>query len=199
MKVLLYGFEKYQQLPYNPSEKIVHIIQKEIAPQHQTRVHILSVNTKCKKQIDKTLQTYTPDVVIGIGASDRPLVSLEYYALNMIDSPQPHNDKRVIRHTKIDTKSPLALETNIDIVHMKKFLQGKGIPVTISYYAGTYLCNYAYFTTLDHIRKNKLPVQAIFLHIPLSPEIVNTLEVNKPSFPLKLIAQAISEYIQKGW
>ena len=51
--------------------------------------------------------------------------------------------------------------------------------LSISYHAGTFICNEIYYRALEYINNNKLNIKCIFVHIPYIKEQVE----NKPNMP----------------
>ena len=193
MKNLLYSFEKFKKLQTNPAAEVAEIVHRNLK---DSKLEILPVSSELLwEKLRESIRVYEPDLIVGFGVTDTPTVCLEYFALNILDFPSPDESGKIVRHTPIDKESPSGLNCDFDLATMRDYLKEREIPVKISYNSGTYICNLAYFHCLNHIRKNASGSKAIFIHTPLSPKEVNTLQIEKPSFPPDRIAQAISEYL----
>jgi len=196
-KLLIYSFEKFGKLETNPAAEIAKLVKDSLKSRVDTRLIIAPTAFNNWSTIEEVILSFKPNFILGLGLKDGNRICLEYLAINMIDSPQPDNNGKIIRNSQINGESPLALNTSLDLLEFRSILQKENTPSTISYFADTYICNYFYFNCLDYIRKNKLNVETIFIHVPLSPEEVNRLDGNKPSFPTKIIADGITKYIIK--
>ena len=76
--------------------------------------------------------------------------------------------------------------------HLKKL----DIPCDLSFFAGTYICNNAYFRCLKLVSDKNLNSKTVFVHVPLSPKEVNTLGIDAPSFPPTLIGNALADFLE---
>ncbi|MDP2665985.1 MAG: hypothetical protein Q8P05_00585 [Candidatus Diapherotrites archaeon] len=199
MRVLLFGFEKFDILPTNPSEDVVKRLSKSLENIHDVRFEILptifSGDDNSATRIEKAIMDFQPEMILGFGVSGRSRITIEAIALNKIDSPKKDNAGKIYRHIPIRPSSPLALETSFDVQGLTHFLISKNIPATVSYFADTYVCNFVYFHCLDFIREKGLDMPCVFIHIPPSPREVNALDANYPSFPAEMIANAMGEYL----
>ncbi len=93
----------------------------------------------------------------------------------------------------ISRDADLAYESDVDVMVFVNNLQEKGIPAEVSFHAGTYVCNYQYFNCLKYVLGKK--IKSLFIHVPASPEEVIRLNLNLPSFPAALIADAIFQVL----
>lgn len=195
-KILIYSFEKFAKLETNPAAEVAKLINELLKSKIDISLIILPTWDNWI-QLEEAIRSQKPDFILGIGVADRNRICLEYLAINMMDYAQPDNNGKIIRNSPINNKSPLALNTSLNLSEFRSVLQKENIPTTISYFADTFICNYFYFNCLDYIRKNKLNIKSVFIHVPLSPEEVNNLDTNKASFPTKIIAEGITKYIIK--
>lgn len=200
-RVLIFAFTKYDRLPSNPSVVVGDRLTDLLSEKYSVQFEVLPpVMKSTKKDLDsfselkKSLDTFRPDLIIGLGAASRPRVGVEEIALNRIDSPKPDNGGSIIRHKPISTASPLSLSTSVDVVKLSNSLKSHGIPSAVSYFADTFVCNWIYFKILDYLRVKKSKAQCVFVHVPLSPMEVNALDSNIPSFPPHLIAEGLARF-----
>ena len=198
VKILLYSFEKYDKLTQNPSTELAKLLVNSSNKKINIKHVILRPTFDSWPNLLKQINAFKPSLVIGIGvAPGRSRVCLEKVALNVIDNPKPDDKGKVLRHFRISAKAPLALETNFDVINLYNYFKKFNIPVKISYFADTYVCNYTYFNCLNYIRENNIEIKCIFIHIPLSPEETNKLDNEIPSFPVEKITSVLSNYVLK--
>jgi pyroglutamyl-peptidase len=70
-------------------------------------------------------------------------------------------------------------------------LRAAGIPATVSYHAGTYLCNAALYLSRYEADQRNLRTRSVFLHLPMATEQVVGGSSSLPSLPLGTIIGAI--------
>ncbi|MCA9485722.1 MAG: hypothetical protein KC506_02670 [Nanoarchaeota archaeon] len=196
-KILIYSFEKFGNLSLNPAAEIAEQVKKNLEGKFEVKLNIIPTTFDSFNILKETIKDFNPELIIGFGVSNRPLISIEAIGLNIMDSQKPDNEGKIIKNQPIDSESPLALKTSFNIEELNQEYNKENIPSKISYHADTYVCNYAYFNCLNLIKKENLNSKAIFIHVPMSPEEVINLGVNSPSFPKNLISNATSKAIEK--
>ena len=70
-------------------------------------------------------------------------------------------------------------------------LTAEGIPAYLSNTAGTYLCNYTLYTTLDALARGGRAIPAGFIHLPFLPSMVVAHACEEASMDLSLMARAV--------
>ncbi len=120
------------------------------------------------------------DYVLMFGAScGRPSISIEKVAINLRDSSEPDNKGNVFSEEKIFPGGPDAYFTNLNAEAVKQAFKSERIPLSISYSAGTYVCNDLFYGVMHKIKKEMFSTRAGFFHIPCLTEQV----LDKPSTP----------------
>ena len=94
---------------------------------------------------------------------------MERVALNVADFSIPDASGHKPIDAPIDPTGPAACFATIPIKKVVKALLAKGIPASVSNTAGTYLCNFILYTSLNHIAKVGLRARAGFVHVPNLP------------------------------
>jgi pyroglutamyl-peptidase len=196
MKILIYSFEKFDRLQSNPASIVGEKLTEIIKERCESKFIKLQTTFDCWKNLEKEIKEFSPDFILGLGvAPNRHRICIENIAINIIHSPKPDNNGKIIENEKITKKGSLAYETTIDSRELFEHLKDKNIPVELSFFADTYVCNFAYYHCLNYCRDKK--IKNIFLHIPLSPQEVNNLNANLSSFPLDNIIEALRDYINE--
>ena len=183
MKILLTGFEAFNGRTINPSGLIVNKVE---APSGITLIkEILPVEFKQTSiRIRKLLEEYKPDVVISVGqAGNRAGISVERVAINL-NNVRSSNGKKEIPDNAGETPVDQIIEedgetayfTNLPVWEIIKAIQEKEIQASVSYTAGTYVCNHVMYTELYEVAKNYPDMKAGFIHVPFLPEQIGEKE-----------------------
>ena len=147
-KILIFGFKPYGKYKTNISENIINKL-KNI---NINKKIILSTKFN-KNKIIKKIKKTNPDIIIGIGQHSRVRkIRNEIKAKNIIKLKREKKSKLINKNSK------KGLFTNLKINKMKQ--------TTVSYNAGTYVCNFTMFNIMDYIIKNNKDTKFAFLHIP---------------------------------
>ncbi len=195
MKTLLTGFGPFLSHETNPTELIVRDI---IAPEKVELFRkILPVNfQKIEPSYTKLLDTIQPDLILNTGLNaSKGGIQLEYVALNIgaDHAPKHHFFEAVPQNEP-------ALVTQLPIDEWASQLCTRGIPTVRSNHAGTYLCNYLYYLSLNWC-KQQGSGNALFVHVPYTTELASQICLNSrqvlPSLPQAMIEQALTEIMKK--
>jgi len=164
--VVVLGFDVFGEEISNPASRIAESFNGLVIDSYL--IHGLTVPvsySSVKRGIKLVFELYNPTMVIALGLSaSKPLPALERIALNYVDSSLPDIDGVIFSGKHIIPNGPLALETDVDIYSLRNYLLDEGIPITISYHAGTYLCNYMYYLLLYESKIRN--IKSLFIHIP---------------------------------
>ncbi len=194
MKTLIYSFEKFHNLKSNPA----YDVSKEITEKFnskEVKLVQLPVTFDCWDILETELNSFKPDFILGIGVAMGGIrVRLEKIGLNYKHADILDNKGVKFTLEKINPKEKLAYETEVDVLKFSESLKSKGIPNEISFCAGTYICNYAYYNCLHYVNNKK--IKTLFLHVPSSPKEAIELNLNISVFPTALIANALYEILK---
>jgi pyroglutamyl-peptidase len=173
VNVLLIGFGPYPGAPVNPSTALVKALARRRRPAFAGVVFTTHILQTAYAAVDRDLPrlfAQKPDVVLMFGvAGRRRHVCIETRARNAISTLFP--DVRGYRPQSaiIAKDGPASLRGNAPFARLLGSLHGSPNPTRLSRDAGRYLCNYAYWRSLERRHSRQL-VQ--FVHIPpirLSP------------------------------
>jgi pyroglutamyl-peptidase len=157
-KLLIYGFEPYKNITTNISVEII----KRLYAKNKLVLPVKFDNSLILNKIRKI----KPDIIVGLGSSRKArFLRIERTAKNII---KLKNSKK---EGFIKKNGPEKYFVNLKL----KKING----TRISYYAGTYVCNYIMYSIMDFIKINKLDIKFAYIHIPRS------MEVNKALFLVK--------------
>lgn len=205
MKILVTGFEPFNNESINPSEEIVHRLK---APMGVTLIkEILPVEfEKTKVCLRELLQLHQPDVVLSLGqAGGREEITVERVAININNVKSsngskmlPDNAGAVPVDEQIEKEGETAYFTTLPLWKMVEVMQKKGISAAISNSAGTYVCNHVMYETL-YLAAEKYPhMKAGFIHVPFLPEQIAHREDKErvAAMPLEDMVTALQEVLE---
>ncbi|MCW4052146.1 MAG: pyroglutamyl-peptidase I [Candidatus Bathyarchaeota archaeon] len=186
--VVLTGFEPFADFAVNPSwEAAKALDQKETSYYKIEAFQIPLKYREIKPSIESIIDRKLPTVLIGLGQSYRPVISLEKVALNFADLAKSniiYNCGTIPKDEILDPSAPAAYFTNLPIRKILNRLRQNQIPAEISYSAGTFGCNQIFFHMMNKIAKNKLEIAAGFIHVPsLQSQAVQLQDNKKISLP----------------
>lgn len=171
IKLLLLGFGPFPGIRTNHTSRIVKYInthQDEIGLQIHSNVLPVSFE-KCKTEVEKRIMDYKPHAVILVGIKfSSASINLEKVALNII-SGGPDIDEVIVQNELIVPKAREAYFSTLNLHHFEDCLTNAGIPSVVSYHAGTYICNQAYYLSCYFLDKLNSNPRALLIHIPCLP------------------------------
>ena len=171
--VVLTGFESFADFTVNPSwETAKTFDDKEIDSFKVKSFQIPLAYREIKPTITRIIDTQKPAVVINMGQSYRPHISLEKAAINFADLTEStiiYNCGTRPKDQTLEPKAPAAYFTTLPIREILNKLRENNIPAEISYSAGTFGCNQLFYHTMHKIHKDRLDISAGFIHVPSLP------------------------------
>jgi pyroglutamyl-peptidase len=196
---VLTGFEPFGGFQVNPSWEAAKTFNNtEIASYRVKAFQIPLAYKKIKPAIATIVDTEKPTILIGTGQSYRALISLEKVAINhadLSDSSLLYNCGTRPKDRTLEPKGPAAYFTTLPIRETLHQLRQNNIPADISYTAGTFGCNQAFFHTMHKIHKDKLGTVAGFVHVPSLPsqaaELQKRGKASSPSMNLDTMTKAL--------
>lgn len=170
--VLVTGFENFDGVPSNPSERLVAALPAKIAGV-EIRKEVLSVDVETVQAQLTPLYAERPAIAVHLGvAARRKQISLEQRAANWIAFDTPDNAGHRESGRPIKHDAPELIQTRLPIDAIEKRLSARGIPVNISRNAGRFICNLVMF---DSLRRLPTSVQTGFIHVPPDEELSEAL------------------------
>ena len=194
-RLLITGFEPYKNETINASWEIANLIKIPANIVDVTKVLLPAEFDKGKKILLSNLNYYKPDFAILLGQSGgKTSIRFERVAINIASTTIEDNIGYCPDEELINPTGPAAYFTNLPIVQMKNSIRDIGIPADISNSAGTHLCNYVFYLTLDWASKIDINTKVGFIHFPFFHEqIIDT--PTKPSMNKIDIAKGIETSI----
>lgn len=187
MKVLITGFDPFNQETINPAYEAIKRLPDSYNDVQLTKIEIPTSFNRAFSVIKPYLdQKY--DAVIMVGqAGGRKEISLEKVAINYIDAKICDNDQKLFSHQLINANGKDAYFTTLPIIKLLDKLIEEKIPAKISYTAGTFVCNYLMYRVLEYLNNQKTIVG--FVHVPYCTAQV--IHNDLPAMDLEMITKAL--------
>jgi len=201
-RVLLTGFGPYGKEKTNPTWEVARLLNGKTISGHKIRAVRFKVSSKeVSRKLPKLIDLLQPKLVLNLGlAPGRTDILIERVAINVADFSIPDASGHKPVDAPIDRAGPSAYFATIPIKRVVRALLSIGIPASISNTAGTYLCNFIMYTSLNHIARNGLDAKAGFIHVPNLPSQVAEKYLAKgpqsPSMSLETMLKGIEAAVK---
>lgn len=166
MRVLLTGYGAFDVHKDNPSQHLAKAIEKKSSNDLEIVTKILPVVFSEIPDVLADLDLASYDIVLFTGlAGSREKITPEKVALNWIYSPERSDNSgvKIEEGRPLVPELPLAQMATFPVEELTKFLNEEGMEASLSFSAGTYVCNATFFYGLCYcLGQNK----CAFLHIP---------------------------------
>ncbi len=191
-KILVTGFEPFGGEQTNPSWEVASALPKAIAGRKLVCERIPVSFRHGPAAVLGAIQRENPSVVLCLGqAGGRAKVTPEFVGINYADARIPDNDGEQPQGMRLSTGAPDAYFSTLPVRAMAQAMVEAGVPASVSYSAGTYVCNAVLFSVLHALAASKSTARVGFVHIPNSPEQACRLPKGTPSMPIALVLQGI--------
>ena len=196
MKILVTGFDPFGGEPINPAIESVKRLPDNIAGAEIIKLEIPTVRKKSLEKIEKAINEHNPDVILSIGqAGGRFDISIERVGINLDDFRIPDNEGNQIIDEPIFPDGENSYFVKLPVKAMVQNVQKNNIPASVSYTAGTFVCNHVLYGVLYLIEKKYKDKKSGFIHIPFLPEQVVDKR-NTPSMELSTIVKGLTAAIE---
>jgi pyroglutamyl-peptidase len=197
MVIVIQGFGPFGDFTVNPSELLVRSLAERGDPDVHAEVLPVSLD-RAATEIPRLMAQLQPQAWLGVGlAAGRTALSIEAVALNLADWPASEADADGVSVTRrpIAPDGPAAHLTTLPAEPILRAWHEAGIPGYLSQTAGSYLCNFSFYTAAQAARTLGRPCMVGFLHVPLLPELVSQPD-RQPSMAMALQATGLDCVIE---
>ncbi len=185
-KLLITGFEPFGGEKINPSWEAVKLLPDKIGDFEIVKAEIPVVFGKATEKVLLKAEEIKPDAIICVGqAGGRNGITPEMVAVNLRFASIPDNEGNQPKDEPCVPGGENAYFASLPVRKMASAISEAGIASSVSYSAGTYVCNDLIYHVLH--RYNGTDTKACFIHVPFIPEQTS----DKPSMELKTIAKAL--------
>ena len=196
MKILVTGFDPFGGEPINPAIESVKRLPDNIEGAEIIKLEIPTVRKKSLEKIEKAINEHNPDVILSIGqAGGRFDISIERVGINLDDFRIPDNEGNQIIDEPIFPDGENSYFVKLPVKAMVQNVQKNNIPASVSYTAGTFVCNHVLYGVMYLIEKKYKGKKSGFIHIPFLPQQVVDKK-NMPSMELDTIVKGLTAAIE---
>ena len=196
MKILVTGFDPFGGEPINPAIESVKRLPDNIAGAEIIKLEIPTVRKKSLEKIEKAINEHNPDVILSIGqAGGRFDISIERVGINLDDFRIPDNEGNQIIDEPVFPDGENSYFVKLPVKAMVQNVQKNNIPASVSYTAGTFVCNHVLYGVMYLIEKKYKGKKSGFIHIPFLPQQVVDKK-NMPSMELDTIVKGLTAAIE---
>ena len=190
-KLLITGFEPFGGEKINPSWEAVKLLPEKIGDFEITKAEIPVVFEKAAETVIAKADELEPNAIICVGqAGGRSGITPEMVAINLRFASIPDNEGNQPKDIPCVQDGENAYFATLPVRKMAEAVSEASIPCSVSYSAGTYVCNDLIYHVLHHYRGTD--IKACFIHVPFISEQTN----DKPSMELETIAKALEIAIE---
>lgn len=190
--LLLTGFDVWGDHPYNSSWEIIKDADLPLPEGWQCRVVQIPVSWERAEKI--LTQQITPDVnaIVSFGMSGSKLIQVERIAVNLTGPTLKDCDGLLPTCEHVNPDGHPAYWTGLPYRDLVAGLSAAGIDAAENQFAGTYLCNYVFYTIMHHVATRRPDITGGFIHIPAF-EDRNGMERSRLQSALSVIARIVTE------
>ncbi|MEU2059167.1 pyroglutamyl-peptidase I [Streptomyces sp. NPDC013455] len=191
-RVLVTGFEPFDQDTYNPSWAAARLLQEDPpAGVEVTAVQLPCAYGESLRVLRKAVLETDPALVLSLGLSPRSGISIERVAINVDDCPVADNAGRTAKGEPIVTDGPAAYFSTLPIKRCAKEVWQNGMYAEISHTAGAFVCNHVFYGLMHLLATEGKQRRGGFVHIPHTPEMPAVAQGRAPSLPVDFTARGL--------
>ena len=168
-KLLITGFDPFGGANRNPSREAVMALPDTVGDYVLTKLEIPTVFGLAAETVLQAAEALCPDVILCVGqAGGRAAITPEVVAINLREASIPDNAGNQPKNMPVVENAPAAYFSTLPVRAMAEGVKAAGIPCSLSYSAGVFVCNDLLYTLLHHYDGTDTRVG--FVHIPYLPE-----------------------------
>ncbi len=197
MKVLITGFDPFGGEKMNPAYEAVKLLPDVIDGKELVKREIPTVFGRAGDVLKAAIDEVNPDAVILVGqAGGRCAITIEKVAINYMEASIEDNDGNKPHAEAVVEGGPVGYFTSLPILSATDAMNAAGIPSSVSYSAGTYVCNYLFYTLKNYLEEKGMDIPSGFVHVPYCPE-QTAGKMNQASMPLEMIAKGLEILVKE--
>ena len=186
--ILITGFDPFGGETVNPSWEAVKALPAQIDDIAVHKLQIPTVFGKASQTVLEYAKRIQPDCILCIGqAGGRNGITPERVAINLRDASICDNEGNRPIDTPIAENGKNAYFATVPVKKLVDALKEQQIPATLSYSAGTFVCNDTFYTLLHAFKSTDTRVG--FIHVPFLPAQAKN---GQPSMELQTITDALA-------
>lgn len=186
-KLLITGFDPFGGESVNPAWEAVRRLPAQVGAFSIHPLQVPTVFSQAARTALDAMKTLQPQAVLCVGqAGGRKAVTPEMVAINLRSAAIADNAGNQPQDEPVIPGAPAAYFATVPVRRMAQAIMQAGLPGTVSYSAGTFVCNDLMYTLLHHTAGTDISVG--FIHVPFLPEQAGE---GMPSLPLDSIEAAL--------
>jgi pyroglutamyl-peptidase len=188
--LLVSGFEPFGGDRVNPSAEVARALHgRTIDGAPVVGIVLPCVFGASIDTLRNAIDTHRPQLVLALGqAAGREGFTLERVAINLDDARIADNAGAQPIDAPVVARGTAAHFTTLPIKAMVAALHSAGHTASVSYSAGTFVCNHVFYG-LQHALKRRRSVRSGFMHLPCLPE---QAAPQQPSLPLTTMVEGVA-------
>jgi pyroglutamyl-peptidase len=169
--LLVSGFEPFGGERVNPSADVARALHgRTIGGARVVGIVLPCVFGQSIETLRHAIDTHRPQLVLALGqAAGRDGFTFERVAINLDDARIADNAGAQPIDVPVVACGAAAHFTTLPIKAMAAALRKAGHTASVSYSAGTFVCNHVFYG-LQHALKRRRGVRSGFMHLPCLPE-----------------------------
>lgn len=168
-QLLITGFDPFGGASVNPAREAVMALPDTVGDYALTKLEIPTVFGLAAETVLQAAEILCPDVILCVGqAGGRAAITPEVVAINLREASIPDNAGNQPKNMPVVENAPAAYFSTLPVRAMAEGVKAAGIPCSLSYSAGVFVCNDLLYTLLHHYDGTDTRVG--FVHIPYLPE-----------------------------
>ena len=168
-QLLITGFDPFGGASVNPAREAVMALPDVVGDYALTKLEIPTVFGLAAETVLRAAEALCPDVILCVGqAGGRAAITPEVVAINLREASIPDNAGNQPKNMPVVENAPAAYFSTLPVRAMAEGVKAAGIPCSLSYSAGVFVCNDLLYTLLHHYDGTDTRVG--FVHIPYLPE-----------------------------
>jgi pyroglutamyl-peptidase len=192
-KLLITGFDPFGGETVNPSWEAVRLLPERIGEYDLTKLQIPTEFSRASEAVLMAAEALQPDAILCVGqAGGRAGITPEVVGINLREARIPDNGGAQPVNEPVVKNGPAAYFATLPVREMVKALSDRGIPASLSYSAGAFVCNDVLYSVLH--RYSGTRTMAGFVHVPFLPE---QAKEGVASMALETIAEALEIAIEQ--
>lgn len=168
-QLLITGFDPFGGASVNPAREAVMALPDVVGDYALTKLEIPTVFGLAAETVLQAAEILCPDVILCVGqAGGRAAITPEVVAINLREASIPDNAGNQPKNMPVVENAPTAYFSTLPVRAMTEGVKAAGIPCSLSYSAGVFVCNDLLYTLLHHYDGTDTRVG--FIHIPYLPQ-----------------------------
>lgn len=196
MKLLISGFEPFGKDTVNASWEAVRALPDRIGSAEITKLCVPVEYRRSWLCLRESIRADRPDMVICVGqATGRSCITPEKVGINWMCASLPDNAGTSYAGEPICPDGADGYFSTFSPERMVSALHAAKIPASVSYTAGTYVCNCLLYQLLHYLSTENPAIRGGFIHVPCLPEQALAYS-QMPSMALSEITQGLTEAVR---